>query len=211
MTVIARVLFVAAAAGARLRGARLMHPRGRAFAGTLVTAPTGDGVRATGARLFDAHDRHRVTVRLSKATATPPGWPDVFGLAIRLGGRRRPLDLLLSSSNHRPVLRHLFLPARGPATFYSSLAAYRTARHRRLFLGARVDPGGTTATIAVATRFSRWHPAARLFLRRRLPGRVSARLAFNPVRHTRPDLRTVGWLHRLRDPVYRGSQHGTGR
>jgi hypothetical protein len=147
-------------------------------------------------------------VRLSKAIPTPPGWPDVFGLAIRLGGRRSPVDLLLSSSNRRPVLRHLFLPTRGPEGFYSSLAAYRTSRYRRLFLGAQVDPGGTTATIATATRFGRWRPVARLRFGRRLSRRTSAGLAFNPIRHAAPDLRPTGLIHSLRDPVYRGSQRG---
>jgi hypothetical protein len=206
-----RFLFHAASVGARLRGARLMHPRGRAFRGTLVVAGQSDpgpgyGV---GSRLLDGAGRHRVTVRLSKATPTPSGWPDVFGVAIRLGRRRgHPVDLLLTSSNPRPFLRHLFLPSRTAAAFYSSLAAYRTDRFRRLFLGARVDPGGRTATLAVATRFSRWYPVARLTLGRRLTNRSNRRLAFNPVRHTPPDLSPVGWIHRMRDPVYRGSQHG---
>jgi hypothetical protein len=197
-----RLLYYAAAAGARLRGARLMHPVGRAFAGT-VEAPAGGRLR-TGARLLDGPGRHRVTVRLSKATATPPGWPDVFGLAIRWCG----FDLLLSSSQHRPLLRHLFLPRRRSAGFYSSLAAYRTPRFRRLFLGARLDPDGRTATIAAATRFGRWRPVARLHLGRGLSRRRSARLAFNPIRNTPPDLRPVGLVQRLRDPVYRGSQAG---
>jgi hypothetical protein len=197
-----KLLYNAAAAGARLRGARLMHPVGRAFKATLE-APPGGRLR-TGSRLLDAPGRHRVTVRVSKATATPPGWPDVFGLAIRWCG----FDLLLSSSQHRPLLRHLFLPRRGQAGFYSSLAAYRTPRYRRLFLGARLDPDGRTATIAAATRFGRWQPIARLQLRRRLSRRHSARLAFNPIRNTPPDLRAVGLLQRLRDPIYRGSQAG---
>jgi hypothetical protein len=181
-----------------------MHPRGRSFTGTLER-PHVSGT-ATGT------SRHRVTVRLSKATATPRGWPDVFGLAIRLSdrrsGRRRPIDLLLTSSNPRPLLRHLFLPSRNAAAFYTSLAAYRTRRNRRVFLGARVDPGGRTATLAVATRFGRWQPIALLRLGRRLTDRTDRRLAFNPVRNASPDLRPTGWIHRLRDPVYRGSQHG---
>src|SRR5687768_17053921 len=101
-----RLLFHAAAAGARLRGARLMHPRGRAFTGTLVMLPGATGRPGYGAasRPLGGESRHRVTVRLSKATATPSGWPDVFGIAIRLGGRLSPVDLLLTSSNPRPLL-----------------------------------------------------------------------------------------------------------
>lgn len=204
------LLFHAAALGARLRGARLMHPRGRAFEGTLVLLPNATARPGYGSppRLPGGDSRHRVTVRLSKATATPSGWPDVFGIAIRLGHRATPADLLLTSSNPRPLLRHLFLPYRGPSAFYSSLAAYRTSRNRRVYLGARVDPGARTATLAVATRFGRWVPVARLLLGRRLSERVNQRLAFNPVRHALPSLRPASWIHRLRDPVYRGSQHG---
>jgi hypothetical protein len=204
------ILFHAAAVGARLRGARLMHPRGRSFKGTLERIPeaTGRFRYGTSARVAPGKSRHRVTVRLSKATATPRGWPDVFGLAIRLGARRHPVDLLLTSSNPRPLLRHVFLPSRDAATFYTSIAAYRTRRNRRVFLGARVEPGARTATLSVATRFGRWQPVALLRLGRGLSGRANRRLAFNPVRHASPHLRSSGWIHRVRDPVYRGSQYG---
>jgi hypothetical protein len=177
-----------------------MHPAGRAFRGTVVVP----GRAGIGSGLLDVPRRHRAAVRVSKATPTPRGWPDVFGLAIRWGG----LDLLLSSSDRRPLLRHLFLPRRRPGGFYSSLAAYRTPTHRRLFLGAQMDPDGTSATIAAATRFGRWRPVARLWLGRRLSRRRSAALAFDPVCHTPPDLRPIGLVQRLRGPVYRGSQAG---
>lgn len=196
------LLYYAAAAGARLRGARLMHPAGRAFKATVEAAPFR-GLR-TGARLLDRPARRRVLVRLSKSIPTPRGWPDVLGLAIRWGG----FDLLLSSSSRRPLLRHLFLPRRRVGGFYSSLAAYRTPRHGRLFLGAQLDPDGRTATIAAATRFGRWRPVARLRLGRRLSRRRSTRLAFDPIGNTSPDLRPVGLVQRLRGPVYRGSRAG---
>ncbi|GAA1036914.1 hypothetical protein GCM10009557_48910 [Virgisporangium ochraceum] len=214
------ILFHAASVVARLRGARVMHPRGRSFKGTLVMLPrattrSGHGVaerlpagtsrRGVSERLPAGTGRRGVTVRLSKATPTPRGWPDVFGLAIRLGDR---FDLLVTSSSPRPLLRHLFLPARGPATFYSSLAAYRDRRDRLVYLGARVDPGARSATLAVASRFGRWVPVARVLFGRRLSRRVDRRLAFNPVRHALPGLTPASWIHRLRDPVYRGSQHG---
>lgn len=216
MNLLSSLAFGAAAVAAGLRGARLMHPRGRSFKGTLVMVPrahVGSGhrpsVQAAGGR-----SRHRgpvtlhdVTVRLSKATPTPRGWPDVFGLAIRLRGH----DLLVTSSNRRPLLRHLFLPARGPATFYSSLAAYRDRRNRRVFLGARIDPGARSATLAVASRFGPWVPVARVLLGRRLSARVDRTLAFNPVRNAVPGLAPASWIHRLRDPVYRGSQFGRSR
>jgi len=179
-----------------------MHPVGRAFTAT-VEAAAGRGPR-TGSGLLDRPTRRRVVVRLSKATATPGGWPDVLGLAIRWGG----FDLLLSSSSRRPLLRHLFLPRRRVGGFYSSLAAYRTPRHGRLFLGAQLDPDGRCATIAAATRFGRWRPVARLRLGRRLSRRRSARLAFDPIGNTAPDLRPVGLVQRLREPVYQGSRAG---
>lgn len=220
------------AAGARMRGARLMHPKGRAYAATVVT--TGAGGR-TGAVLLDRRRRYRATVRLSKATATPRGWPDVFGLAVRLRyGRvlglipRRPVDLLLSTSSPRRLLRHQFLPRRGPAAFYSSLAAYRTGRGRRVFLGAVLDRDPRTGTprrgtprrgtlrrgtlrrgtLLVASRFGPWRPFATLVLRRPLSQRISERLAFDPIGNVPRDLVPVGLVQRLRAPVYRGSQQG---
>jgi hypothetical protein len=203
--VLDRLLFSAAAALARLRHARVMHPRGRSFSGELAVRPRG---RPFGAGLLDRPARYRATVRLSKGTPTPRGWPDVLGLAVRVHTRRGPRDLLLSSSQPRPLLRHLFLPRRRVKGFYGSLAAYRTRRHGRLFLGAALDAGRREATLMAATRFGRWRPFARLRLGRELSRRLDARLAFDPIGHTAPDLRPVGMIQRLRGPVYRGSQRG---
>ena len=200
-----RLIYLAAAAGARLRHARLMHPRGRSYSGELAVRAVP---RPFGSRLFDRPARYRTTVRLSKATPTPTGWPDVLGLAVRVHTRRGPLDLLLSSSHPRPLLRHVFVPRLRVGTFYSSLAAYRTGRHRRLFLGAAVDRDGRAATLLAATRFGRWRPVADLRLGRRLSRWSDARLAYDPIGHTASDLRPVGVIQRLRAPAYRGSQRG---
>jgi len=126
MSVVSKGAYAAAAAVARLRSARLLHPRGRAFQGIHTKPHQG----RLGARLLDRPGSHRVTVRISKATPTPAGWPDVYGLAIRLHrGWRRPreVDLLLSTSSPRPLLRPgvCRLPA-GP----------RGARARRRSAGA---------------------------------------------------------------------------
>ncbi|GIJ48935.1 hypothetical protein Val02_58210 [Virgisporangium aliadipatigenens] len=200
-----RLLFSAAAAVARLRHARVMHPRGRSFSGELAVrrpeVPFGAG-------LLDRPARYRATVRLSKGTPTPRGWPDVLGLAVRVHTRRGPRDLLLSSSGARPLLRHLFLPRRRVNGFYGSLAGYRTRRHGRLFLGAALDTGRREAILMAATRFGRWRPFARLRVGRGLSRRFDTRLAFDPIGNTAPDLRPVGVIQRLRGPVYRGSQRG---
>src|SRR3954471_22337794 len=95
---------------ARARGARLLHPRGRSFAGERVIS--GARGRRWGAELLDEPGIHPATVRLSKGAPTPAGWPDVLGLAVRLDAGGQRVDLLLSSCAAPPLLRHLPAPHR---------------------------------------------------------------------------------------------------
>src|SRR3954469_11771266 len=117
---------------ARTRRGRLLHPAGRSFDGALEI--TGTPGRHWGARILDRPAVHRTTVRISKATPTPPGWPDVRGLALHIAADE-PFDLLMSPTAAAPALRHVPLPGRSFAARYGSLLSYRSARGRVL-LGA---------------------------------------------------------------------------
>ncbi len=93
----------------RLRGERAIHPRGRAFSGTVVLT----GGAGTGAALLDTAGTYDAVVRFSRSAGLPPRLPDVYGLAVRLVDAHGPgasQDLLLDSTQPAPLLRRLPWP-----------------------------------------------------------------------------------------------------
>ncbi|MBO4210593.1 phosphodiesterase [Micromonospora echinofusca] len=213
----------AAETAARWRHARLLHPRGVPFTGEVVIwGPPGN---PTGVPALDEPGRYPATVRLSRGTPTPPGWPDVLGLAVRLHGLPTgPFDLLVSSSAARPLLRHLPLPRRSFTGTYTTIVSYR-AGGRRLLLGALPDPesggldvGSTAvagpadaarppgAVLAVAYPHGSWRPFGQVVVGAPLDCGTDAALAFDPVRNLPPGLRATGLVQRARALTYRGSQ-----
>ncbi|TDB70734.1 phosphodiesterase [Micromonospora sp. KC723] len=216
----------AAAVLAGWRGARLLHPAGRTFAAEVTIWGTPD--RPSGVRLLDLPGRYRATARLSKGVPTPGSWPDVLGLAVRLHRPRgRPFDLLISSSNAAPVLRHLPLPRRRFAGTYSTIMSYRVGR-RRIWLAALADPESVdlgrslddvvAATreavprlvLAVASAAGPWRPFGQVALGGPVDPRADAALAFDPVGNLPPGLRAAGPLAWLREQTYAGSRRARG-
>lgn len=226
-----------AAALARWRGGRVLHPAGRSFLGAVtVWGLPGD---PTGVPLLDRPGRYPATVRFSKGVPTPAGWPDVLGLGVRVHPATartpepdphtgaRPFDLLVSSSGTAPVLRCLPLPRRRFTGPYSTIMSYRAGR-RRLWLaalpapdaadlGVRLTEVAATAgtddarlVLAVASAFGRWRPFGEVRIGTPLDGPADAALAFDPVGNLPTRLRAVGPVARLRAPAYRGSQRGRG-
>jgi hypothetical protein len=208
---------------ARSRQHRFLHPLGRSFTGHLDVW----GVASSGSRLIDRADRHPVTVRVSKGGGTPPGVPDVLGLAVRVHGPGpdEGLDLLLSTAGRTGVLRHLPVPRRTFDTWYSGILAYRTdgLPARRVFLGAVPDPGGAElgrtldAVVAAATApgaallmLADGVPFGRLSFGAVLSPEADAALAFDPVRNTTADLHPTGLIHASRAWAYRASQRWRG-
>ncbi|WP_343445481.1 phosphodiesterase [Micromonospora schwarzwaldensis] len=215
-----------AAALARLRHARLLHPAGRAFAAEVMI--WGTSGPPTGVPLLDLPGRWPATVRLSKGTPTPPGWPDVLGVAVRLHrDPEPPVDLLVSSSGAAPVLRNLPLPRRRFTGTYTSIMSFR-AGDRRLFLAVLADPdspdlGRTLAeagaavagdeprlVLAVASAVGPWRPFGEVRLGGRHGDPEDAVPAFDPIGNVPAGLRLAGPLARLRDASYRGSRRGRG-
>jgi hypothetical protein len=207
--------------GAARRGKRLLHPAGATFEATLTVR---EGL-SYGVPLLDEPGEYRALVRLSKATATPAGWLDVLGLAVRVldaGGPGAPLDVALSSTGRAVVLRHLLVPRRDFATTtFTSLLPYRVGGRNRYVAAvpAGIRPGVVTDLASVpaavaARRFvwsvlvadltGPWQPVATLEV-----GRQSDEdPRFNVVDHVVPGFAPAGWLNRLRGPAYRGSQRG---
>ncbi|SCE83728.1 hypothetical protein GA0074695_1500 [Micromonospora viridifaciens] len=216
----------AAAALARRRRARLLHPAGRTF--TAEATFWGTPGPPTGVPLLDQPGRWPATVRLSKGVPTPGSWPAVLGLAVRLHrDPEPPVDLLVSSSAAAPVLRNLPVPRRRFTGTYSSIMSFRAGR-RRLFLAALADPdsaelGRSLAEVsaavdadaprlvlAVASAVGPWRPVGQVRLEAQRGAREDAALAFDPVGNAPPGLRMQGLLTWLRDATYRGSRRARG-
>lgn len=191
----------ALALGTAVRRARVFHPRGRAFTGTVET----DGGSTWGAGLLDEAGRHEVVVRASRGAGLPEPLPDVLGLAVRFVGLGRdggPLDVLVNTSGGAPGLRHLFVPAPVGRT-YSSVLPYRTGSGRVVLLGARADEDGWALLAATLTGgWSRW---GHLTPGPALEDGEAERLRFRPTLGA-DDLQPVELLRAVRDRSYRESQ-----
>jgi hypothetical protein len=186
-----------------LRGARVFHPRGEAFTGTVEV----DGGAGLGARVLDEAGRHDVVVRLSRGVGLPAPLPDIVGLAVRFEGRGRdggPLDVLVNTAGGPPLLRHLFLPEPLGRTF-SSVLPYRTGSGRLLLLGARDEGTGTSWELLTASLTGAWSRWGRLTLGPALSGAVSEELRFAPTLGA-DDLQPVALFRSVRDLSYRESQ-----
>jgi hypothetical protein len=205
-----------------VRGARIFHPKGAAFAATVEIIPSGP---AYGVPLLDSRAAHPAVVRLSRGAGLPEPAPDVLGVAVRLTdvhGAGLHQDLLLASSRERPGMRHLMVPAPGFAgRLFSSILLY-TVGQQRLLVGARApdgdvrtideataaaEAGGLQFELLVAPVFGAWRRVGTVAVQHRLPQAASDELRFNPW-NTGGGIMPVGPLQRLRRAAYPASQAG---
>lgn len=203
----------------RLRGDRVFHPMGVAFAASWRTTETG--------ALAGMPQELDAVVRLSRGVGLPPRFPDVLGLAVKVldaGGLGDDLDLLLARSGSGTVGRRLLIPARSyTAGAFSSLLPYAVAGPREAPITAviREDGSGSDSTrfedlrqadgapLTITLSVGGGPPIAAVRLGDRLDDAVAADLRFDPSHHGGP-LRPTGVLNRLRMPVYAASQDGRG-
>jgi hypothetical protein len=203
----------------RLRGKRAFHPFGLGFASRF--SPDGAGAP----QVPGLDGEREVLVRLSRALGLPEWLPDPCGLAIRAPdahGPGRHQDFLLVSSALPPGGRHALLPSRGFGDLpYSTVLPYRL-QGETVLIGARAlgprpgpkledlsrpGPVALEFELGVAGLAGGWKRFGRLTLERRLPPEQTERLGFDPT-NTGGGLELVGWLNRVRGPVYEASQEG---
>jgi hypothetical protein len=197
MALLTRGVTALARIGAALGRDRLLHPAGVLFDATLTVHRT----------LPLAVGDHPALVRLSKATPTPAGWPDVLGLAVRVLDTG-PLDLALATTGRAPGVRHLLVPRRDfTRAAFTSLLPYRVGDDLRLVAALPDGDEPLVYTVALAPVTGRWTPVATLTVGQPAEGDV----AFDVVRNALPGLRPAGRLNRLRGPVYRASQRARSR
>jgi hypothetical protein len=215
-----RAAGLAFAAGFRalkvLRPVRPIHPAGVALAGTIERHPGGS---PSGISWIDSPGTNPVQARLSRSVGTPPGWPDIVGLALRVGTEAGPADVLLASTLLKWPGRLLLIPHRHASNSnLTSLMPYKGAAGPVL-LAARTEqsgvrlpaaPGGFrkalgsgkwTLGLYHARPTGPWIRFGTLTLGLE-PGEADATLRFDPLGHTLPGAGNYRWASRLREPSY---------
>lgn len=203
---------------ARLRHARVFHPRGLWFTGRLRPG-----------RSFEQYfgGECDVHARLSKALGAPGWLPDAVGLGLRIdlpsGGR---WDLALASTPAGRLTRFFAVPVGSwRAATYGSLMAYRFDGGRPWWLFARPDPDQPAAVSLDSLReYTDDHSLSFGLTASRLDGteepfadlRLTARsappspdAAIDPTLHHPPGVElSPSVLTRIRRNAYRGSREG---
>lgn len=184
-------------AASKVRGERVLHPRGRTFRGRLAVP----GGTSYGAPLLDDAGSYDVLVRLSRAAGLPSRLPDVHGVAVRVldcYGPGQHQDWLTDSTSSLPLLRRIPLPALRPA-MYGSLLPYDIGGRRHL-LGSRWV--GPELALLVATARGAWAEVGRVTLGE--PVEDGRRIRFDPWT-TGGGITPTGMLQELRRGAYPAS------
>lgn len=212
-------------AGAAVRHRRVFHPAGVLARGTVERlAPPGEGLPL---------ESGATVGRISKGLGTPGSLPDFAGLAWRMSPApfaATPWDVLLVSAGmgggERTLQRVLLRPVTSwTEAPYSSLMPLRhddelwwvRARSSETIDGGlslsavrdHIDGCGLTFDIEQACGSGGFSPLARLDLTEVITGGQHNDIAFDPVRHTAPEVRLwPDWLRRVREVAYRNSRKG---
>ncbi|HEU4481252.1 MAG TPA: hypothetical protein VFS18_05155 [Actinomycetota bacterium] len=209
------------AALSRLRGKRIFHPIGEAFAGTLTFNSAADRWLPD---VLARPRQHDVIVRFSRAVGLPQAFPDILGFAIKipdLYGNGWGQDWLLVTSATDVVRRHVLIPSFGfLSRSYSSVLPYRsgetlvtfgaeplTRRRARTFedLENLVRNEGMRFSFTVAAEGKDHVHLGQIELTEARPQATSENLRFNPW-HSSSELRPAGPLNELRRDSYVASQ-----
>lgn len=203
-----------------LRPDRPIHPAGVGLTGTIEKHP---GQAGSGILWVDSAGKAVVSARLSRSLGTPPGWPDVLGLALRITTETGPADVLLASTGMSwPGRLLLTVHRHASSSKLTSLMPYKGFRGPVL-LAARPETGGKTlpaapAAFRQALGTGTWtlglyyaRPAGRWIRFGTLaltldPGNADLGTRFDPLRNTLPGAGTYGWAGRLREPSYEAAR-----
>ena len=156
----------------------------------------------TGVAWLDDAGEDEATVRVSRAVGLPQGWPDIHGLALRLGPDSAPADLLFASTGRGRASRFLLTAGRGPQDRpMTTLLPYRTSLGPVL-LGA-FPSALDSYELCWAWGAGAWHSFGVLELGDPAPARE---ISFDPVRNRLGGLEQYPVVTRLREPSYRSAR-----
>ncbi len=208
-------------AGARVRHARVFHPRGIKLAGRFHADTEFEPWFGTGERA--------VIARLSKGIGTPGAVPDVMGLAFRVLDRdENPWDFALATTGTGTVGRFVITAARGwSSARYGSLLPYRFGDAGLTWLFAEpAVPQPGSASLQAMSEHLRDHDvrfeitASGLGAAPRRVGELTLHHAdahehrtdfFDPILNHPGDIALEpGVVTRLREFAYEGSREGRG-
>jgi hypothetical protein len=216
---------------ARVRHRKPLHPRGLVVPARLER----HGLEAPlGAPFLDEPGSGTGVARISRSAGLPDGWPDVWGLALRLDLAQAPsgiADLLLAGAFAGPVARHALALRRGLQAPLTCVLPYRTATGRLIMIGAPERspalPSGRedlaahlaehtlTLTLAAAEPRGRWRPFATLTAGGTVLGTGDGHderedVSFEPVLNPLPGLALPEPLATIRSRAYAGARRGRG-
>lgn len=216
-----RLVAVPLGAIARWRNGKPMHARGAVF--DAVLERHGSPVE-WGLPWLDASGTDRAVARLSRGAGLPAPLPDLLGLAVRVTGGDRPIDLMLSTTGQGRLTRLLPVLRRDGAAVHSSIMGYRSdAGTVRLAAFPEAehlpsDPGPLAReatrdaprfTLAAARGLGPWQPFARLTLTAPVPG-LDPDIRFDAVQNSPPGLVPDGPMARFRAPAYARARAARG-
>lgn len=194
------------------RGPKPLHPEGSVVVGTLRrTGSVGSGVA-----WLDAAGSDEVLVRLSRAIGLPDGFPDIYGLAVRVDADGRPGDLLLASTGLGRLTRFVLTFGRSVAARpLTTLLPYRSP-HGPLLIAARparprADGAGEPLRfdLSWSVGLGAWTRFGELTVREEAG--PDPTISFDPVENPLPGLELYDWVRRLREPAYNGARQESGR
>ncbi len=203
-----------------LRPDRPIHPVGVALTGTIERHP---GAGKSGIAWADTAGSDAVTARLSRSIGTPPGWPDILGLALRISTDAGPADVLLASTGmSRPGRFALTAHRHASNSKLTSLMPYKGSAGPVLlaalpektgkYLPATpeafrrvLDTGTWTLGLYHARPAGPWTRFGTLALTLD-PGAADLPTRFDPLEHSLPGADTYGWTSRLRKPSYEAAR-----
>jgi hypothetical protein len=216
---------------ARLRHRKPVHPRGLVVPARLERRGAGAPL---GAAFLDEPGSDRGVARISRSAGLPDGWPDVWGLALRLDLAQAPSgigDLLLAGAFAGPLARHGLALRRGLQAPLTCVLPYRTGTGRLVMIGApersralptrRDDLAAhlaahtLTLELAVAEPRSSWRPFGTLTVGGAVLGSGDGHeepedVSFEPILNPLPGLALPEPLATIRSRAYAGARRGRG-
>ena len=223
------VASVSFGAVARLRHRKPLHPRGLVVPARLERHGLP---RPVGSPWLDEPGTDTGVARISRSAGLPDGWPDVWGLALRLDVAQSPsgvADLLLAGSFAGPVGRHALALRRGLRAPLTCVLPYRTANGQLVVIGAparsaalpsgrdalarSLERGTLEMTLAVAEPRRAWRPFGTLTLGGAVLGTGDGHsepedISFEPVLNGLPGLTLPEPVATVRSRAYAGARAG---